>query len=66
MTLEELALQGKHNLYNSMAAGIGSKLIEIRKDTIKKCLTDISRIESNAVSVLAQAFWVPAEKSIDL
>ncbi|MCD4771929.1 MAG: UDP-N-acetylmuramoyl-L-alanine--D-glutamate ligase [Bacteroidales bacterium] len=45
MTLEELALQGKHNLYNSMAAGIGSKLIGIRKDTIKKCLTDFQNIE---------------------
>lgn len=45
MTLEELALQGKHNLYNSMAAGIGSKLIEIRKDTIKKCLTDFQNVE---------------------
>ena len=45
MTLEELALQGKHNLYNSMAAGIGSKLIDIRKDTIKKCLSDFQNVE---------------------
>ena len=45
MTLEELALQGKHNVYNSMAAGIGSKLIGIRKETIKKCLADFQNVE---------------------
>lgn len=45
MTLEELALQGRHNTYNTMAAGIASKLIGIRKETIKKCLTDFQNIE---------------------
>jgi len=45
MTLEELALQGKHNAYNSMAASITSRLIEIRKDTIKQCLTDFQNVE---------------------
>jgi UDP-N-acetylmuramoylalanine--D-glutamate ligase len=45
MTLEELALQGRHNLYNSMAAGITSRLFDIRKDTIKECLSDFQHIE---------------------
>jgi UDP-N-acetylmuramoylalanine--D-glutamate ligase len=45
MTLEELALQGKHNAYNSMASGIASRLIDIRKDTIKQCLTDFQNVE---------------------
>ncbi|MCP4553237.1 MAG: UDP-N-acetylmuramoyl-L-alanine--D-glutamate ligase [Bacteroidetes bacterium] len=45
MTLEELALQGKHNTYNTMAAGIASKLIGVRKETIKKCLTDFQNVE---------------------
>lgn len=45
MTIEELALQGKHNIYNSMAAGISSKLLSIRKETIKKCLSDFKNIE---------------------
>ena len=31
MTIEELALQGKHNIYNSMAAGVAAKLVGIRK-----------------------------------
>jgi UDP-N-acetylmuramoylalanine--D-glutamate ligase len=45
MTLEELALQGRHNLYNSMAAGIAGRLLDIRKDTIKQCLSDFQNIE---------------------
>ncbi len=45
MTLEELALQGKHNIYNSMAAGISARLLDIRKDTIKQCLSDFQNVE---------------------
>ncbi|HPE85702.1 MAG: UDP-N-acetylmuramoyl-L-alanine--D-glutamate ligase [Bacteroidales bacterium] len=44
MTLEELALQGRHNIYNSMAAGIAAKLIDIRKENIKQCLSDFQNI----------------------
>ncbi len=45
MTLEELALQGKHNIYNSMAAGISARLFDIRKDTIKQCFSDFQNVE---------------------
>lgn len=45
MTLEKLALQGNHNLYNSMAAGVASKLLDIRKDIIKESLSDFQNIE---------------------
>ena len=45
MTLEELALQGKHNAYNSMAAGITARRLDIRKDTIKECLSNFQHIE---------------------
>jgi len=45
MTLEELALQGKHNIYNSMAAGVASRLVDIRKETIKECLADFQNVE---------------------
>lgn len=45
MTLEELALQGRHNLYNSMAAGITGRLLDIRKETIKQVLGDFQNIE---------------------
>lgn len=45
MTLEELALQGKHNVYNSMAAGLASRLVDLRKETIKECLADFQNVE---------------------
>ncbi|MDP2423876.1 MAG: UDP-N-acetylmuramoyl-L-alanine--D-glutamate ligase [Bacteroidales bacterium] len=45
MTLEELALQGRHNVYNSMAAGISASLIGLRKETIRQCLSDFQNIE---------------------
>jgi UDP-N-acetylmuramoylalanine--D-glutamate ligase len=45
MTIEELALQGKHNVYNSMAAGMISKLVDVRKDSIRESLMDFRNAE---------------------
>jgi UDP-N-acetylmuramoylalanine--D-glutamate ligase len=44
MTLEQLALQGKHNTRNSMAAGVAAHLLEIRKESIKQSLSDFQNI----------------------
>ena len=44
MTIEELALQGKHNIYNSMAAGISGSLIGLRKESIKESLSSFENI----------------------
>ena len=45
MTLQDLALQGKHNTYNSMAAGIACNVLKIRKDNIRECLSDFQGVE---------------------
>jgi UDP-N-acetylmuramoylalanine--D-glutamate ligase len=45
MSLEELALQGNHNLYNSMAAGIAAKILGIRKDVIRESMSDFQNVE---------------------
>jgi UDP-N-acetylmuramoylalanine--D-glutamate ligase len=45
MTLENLALQGKHNFYNSMAAGVISRLFDIRKDVIKESMSEFQGVE---------------------
>lgn len=45
MFINDLALKGKHNLYNSMAAGIAARLIDISDDVIKESLTDFEGIE---------------------
>ena len=45
MSILELALQGKHNVYNSMAAGIAARVLEIRKDVVRESLTDFQNVE---------------------
>jgi UDP-N-acetylmuramoylalanine--D-glutamate ligase len=45
MFVEELALQGRHNIYNSMAAGIASRLVDVRKSEIRESLSDFQNIE---------------------
>jgi UDP-N-acetylmuramoylalanine--D-glutamate ligase len=45
MLIHELALQGKHNLYNSMAAGISARVLDIRKETIRESLFDFKNVE---------------------
>ncbi|MEO6521434.1 MAG: UDP-N-acetylmuramoyl-L-alanine--D-glutamate ligase [Mucilaginibacter sp.] len=45
MSLTQLALQGKHNIYNSMASGIVAKVLEIRNETIRESMSDFQNIE---------------------
>ncbi|MBT8195048.1 MAG: UDP-N-acetylmuramoyl-L-alanine--D-glutamate ligase, partial [Bacteroidia bacterium] len=45
MTIYDLALQGKHNLYNSMAAGISSKILDIKNEEIRQSFSDFKNIE---------------------
>lgn len=45
MTLESLAIQGRHNVYNSMAAGIVGRLLDIRSENIRESLSDFQNIE---------------------
>ncbi len=43
--LEELALQGKHNAFNSMAAGIAAQALKIQKKTIREALMNFKGVE---------------------
>ncbi|MBQ5981514.1 MAG: UDP-N-acetylmuramoyl-L-alanine--D-glutamate ligase [Prevotella sp.] len=45
MEQEELSLTGRHNVYNSLAAGIASKIAGIKNDVIRKCLSDFPGVE---------------------
>ena len=45
MSLTELGLRGKHNVYNSMAAGIVANTFEIKKEVIREALTDFKALE---------------------
>ena len=45
MEEEELSLSGKHNIYNSLAAGIATNIAGIRKEVIRKSLSDFPGVE---------------------
>ncbi len=45
MPLEELSLRGKHNMYNSLAAGIAAVAAGIDSETLRKCLGDFPGVE---------------------
>lgn len=45
MSITELALQGKHNIYNSMASGIVAKVLELRNETIRDSMGSFNNIE---------------------
>lgn len=45
MYIHDLALKGKHNAYNSMAAGIAARLLDIRKEFIRESLSDFQNVE---------------------
>ena len=45
MEQEELSLTGKHNIYNSLAAGIASNISGIKKDVIRQSLGDFPGVE---------------------
>jgi UDP-N-acetylmuramoylalanine--D-glutamate ligase len=45
MTIQELALQGKHNLYNSMAASVAARALELRNEGIRESLAQFDAIE---------------------
>lgn len=45
MSIHSLALQGKHNIYNSMAAGIVAKVLDIRNEIVRESLADFENIE---------------------
>ncbi len=52
MTIKELALLGKHNVSNSMAAATTAKLLNIKNETIKMGLTDFDTVEHRLEPVL--------------
>lgn len=52
MTMHDLALKGRHNAYNSMAAAIAGKVLNIRKDIIRESLADFQGVEHRLEPVL--------------
>lgn len=45
MEQEELSLTGKHNLYNSLAAGISAKIAHVKNEVLRQSLSDFEGVE---------------------
>lgn len=51
ISINELSLKGKHNQYNSMAAGISARVAEIRNDSIRESLKTFNALEHRMETV---------------
>ena len=51
MSIHDLALQGKHNLYNTMASGIAGRVLDLRKELIRESMTDFQNVEHRLETV---------------
>ena len=52
MGITKLALKGKHNTKNAMAAAMAATLLNVRKETIRQSLEDFEGVEHRLESVL--------------
>jgi UDP-N-acetylmuramoylalanine--D-glutamate ligase len=52
MTIHDLALKGRHNTYNSMAAAIAGNVLRIRKEVIRESLIDFQGVEHRLEPVI--------------
>jgi len=52
MTIHELGLQGKQNVYNSMAAAIAARIFEVKDSVIKQSMIDFKSLEHRLEHVL--------------
>ncbi len=52
MTMQELGLQGKHNIFNSMAAAMAARVFEVKDTVIRQAMIDFQNIEHRLEYVL--------------
>lgn len=45
MSIHDLALKGKHNTQNSLASGLTSRILDIRKEVVRESLSDFVNVE---------------------
>lgn len=45
MSIHDINLQGKHNAYNSMAAGLAGSVLQIRNETVRESLAEFRGVE---------------------
>tara|TARA_B100000902_G_scaffold291578_1_gene277941 strand:+ start:12660 stop:13979 length:1320 start_codon:yes stop_codon:yes gene_type:complete len=52
MTIQELALQGKHNAFNCMAAAVAARVFEVKDSIIRQSMIDFQNVEHRLEYVL--------------
>lgn len=64
----DLALNGIHNLYNSMAAGLSACLLNIRKDDIRAALSDFAGVEHRLekLGIINGVEWINDSKATNV
>jgi UDP-N-acetylmuramoylalanine--D-glutamate ligase len=68
MPRTQLALSGVHNLLNSMAAGLSAGLLDIRKEDIRRALSDFEGVEHRLehVETISGARWINDSKATNV
>ncbi len=68
MNIEELALEGKHNLLNSMAATISANILNIKKEEIRAALADFQGVEHRLerVAVIDDVLYINDSKATNV
>ncbi|MDE6588489.1 MAG: UDP-N-acetylmuramoyl-L-alanine--D-glutamate ligase [Paramuribaculum sp.] len=68
MPRADLSLNGLHNLYNSLAAGLSACLLDIKKDDIRKALSDFEGVEHRLepVATIDGVRWINDSKATNV
>lgn len=68
MPRADLALSGLHNVFDSMAAGLSASLLDIRKDDIRRALSDFGGVEHRLeyVETVDGVRWVNDSKATNV
>ncbi len=68
MPRADLALNGLHNLYNSMAAGISARLLDVRSEDLRRALSDFSGVPHRleAAGTVDGVRWINDSKATNV
>lgn len=68
MQLDELALRGRHNVYNSLAAAVAARVMEVRSDLVRESLRGFSGVPHRLEPVrsVGGVTWVNDSKATNV
>ncbi len=68
MNPKELALKGRHNVYNSLAAAVAARVLEVRSDVIRESLSTFSGVPHRleTVRIHEGVTWVNDSKATNV